>query len=485
MRWMALTMLVACSSAELPDTADTSEATVFEPWRPRLHYSPPSGWLNDPNGLVVVDGVHHLYFQHYPDLPIFDPMHWGHAVSSDLLHWETRSVAIAPDDELGVAFSGSAVALDGSRPGPCTDCIAALLTHHGGTDGTQKQSLMTSPDGDAFTLVGGGPVLDNPGLADFRDPRVLWHAATGRWVMALAAGDHIAFYTSPDLEDWTWRSDFGPAGATGGVWECPELLELSTGSETRWVLEVDLNPGGAAGGSGAQYFVGSFDGTTFLPEHTDVRWVDHGPDFYAVQAWSGVSPTTWVGWMSDWRYALFTPTSPWRGAMSLPREVGLVADTDGVWLTQQPIAALASLHTETLLDATDLDVPGPLASGSLLDIALTLQPAGELGVVLSVGQAQTTIGWRDDTVFVDRTQSGETGFHSTFAGTFSAPGPLRDGAIDVRIIVDTGSVEVFADGGRSVITALIFAPEGDLSVDSYGTGTLRSAKIRALSPAQP
>ena len=283
-----------------------------EPSRPRLHATAPRGWLNDPNGLIHVDGVYHLFFQHQPDAIDWGPMHWGHAVSRDLISWDSRPIALAPDAD-GVVYSGSAVQLDDGT-------LAAIFTNVA-QDGTQDQRLALSDDGESWVRHPGNPVLVAPhGEHDFRDPKVLRHE--GHWVMVLAAGQEVRFYSSPDLLAWTETGSFGREhGAHGGVWETPDLLRFGD----RWVLTVSVWDGGPCGGSGTQYFVGSFDGGTFTcddpPERT--RWVDLGPDFYAPQSWSGLPDerVLWLAWMSNWAYAGQVPATTWRGVMTVAREV--------------------------------------------------------------------------------------------------------------------------------------------------------------------
>ncbi|HXE80327.1 MAG TPA: glycoside hydrolase family 32 protein, partial [Vicinamibacterales bacterium] len=264
--------------------------------RPLLHFTPQRNFMNDPNGLVFRDGEYHLFYQHNPQDDRWGHMSWGHAVSRDLLHWEHLPLALAEEDGIMV-FSGSAVADPADTSGLCgganASCLVAIYTGHG--HGKQTQNLAVSRDrGRTWRKYEGNPVLDLS-RNDHRDPKVFWHEASRRWVMVsvLAGERKVRFFSSPDLKRWEMMSDFGPAGATGGAWECPDLFPLPVDNdprEIRWVLDVDIYPGGRLGGSGAQYFVGTFDGGRFMSEDPPdrIRWVDFGRDFYASQSYAGL-----------------------------------------------------------------------------------------------------------------------------------------------------------------------------------------------------
>ena len=474
--------------------------TFAERYRPRVHFTPRAHWMNDPNGLVFHAGRYHLFHQHHPGSLVWGPMHWGHAVSRDLVHWEHRPVALAPDgDEM--VFSGSAVVDaantsgfgDGTRP----PLVAVYTSHYdrsaeaGGP--SEAQSLAYSlDDGERWTRHAGNPVLTRP-ERDFRDPGVFWHAPSGRWVMAVAlpAARQILFYGSPNLRDWTPLSAFGPAGATGGDWECPDLFELpSPGgdpAETRWVLVVSLNPGGPHGGSAVQYFVGAFDGATFTADGAPSdppRWVDHGPDFYAPQTWRGLPDgrRVGIGWMSDWRYARQEPTAPWRTAMAFPRALALRTGPDGApALCQWPVAEGERLRGVPATVSRLPLRPGPTplgergVSGWPLDLTATFRAgrADRFGLRLRVGPGEATeVGYdvRVGEVYVDRTRAGEAGFHPAFAGRFAAPLALRDGRLRLRVVVDAASVEVFADDGGTVLTALVFPDPASRGVEAFAEG---------------
>ena len=325
-------------------TTHISTAKPSEPHRPAFHFTPKTGWMNDPNGMVYYEGEYHLFYQYYPDSTVWGPMHWGHAISRDLVSWEHLPIALYPDS-LGLIFSGSAVVdwkntsgfgINGKPP------LVAMFTHHlmrgekAGRHDFQYQSLAYSNDkGRTWTKYAGNPVIPNTNaIHDYRDTKVFWYAPDQKWVVVLAAGDHIMLYNSPNLKDWTYLSSFGKdLGAHGGVWECPDLFPLKVQGTTqeKWVLIQNMNPGGPNGGSAAQYFIGDFNGKSFILDAQltgDLPlWLDHGRDNYAGVTWSDVPAADgrrlFIGWMSNWDYAQVVPTKSWRSAMTLPRQLVL------------------------------------------------------------------------------------------------------------------------------------------------------------------
>ena len=281
-----------------------------EPHRPQVHFSPKANWMNDPNGMVFFNNNYHLFYQYYPDSTVWGPMHWGHATSKDLVHWDHQPVALYPDT-LGYIFSGSAVADVNNTSGFGKDGkipLVAIFTHHdpvgekAGTGTHETQSIAYSlDDGVTWKKYEKNPVLKNPGIKDFRDPKVMWYEPGKKWIMTLATLDHITFYSSPNLKDWTKESALGKEfGAHGGVWECPDLFPLEYEGKEIWILVVNINPGGPNGGSATQYFTGQFDGNKFTPYQTDIRWLDYGPDEYAGITWSNTgNRKIFLGWMSN------------------------------------------------------------------------------------------------------------------------------------------------------------------------------------------
>ena len=503
-----------------------------ETWRPQFHFTPAKNWLNDPNGLVFFRSEYHLFFQHQPDIPFFGAMHWGHAVSRDLVRWQHLPVALTPDRVLGQPYSGSAVVTRGAAaglcagPGPTAEfcgsssgkailrtgnvssegedqeetCLAAVFTHHGGTSGGEKQSLAVSRDaGRTLDLYGGNPVLPNPGSRDFRDPKVFWHQPSGAWVMVLAAGDRVQFHGSPDLVDWAFLGDFVPPGGPAGVLECPDLLELPVAGEpgqSRWLLKVDVNQGLLAGSTGGLFFLGQFDGVHFTPDGGHFSRADWGNDFYAAQSWHGVPDgrRVWIAWMNNWQYALFLPTNPWRGAMTVPRELRLVRQGGDYALCQQPVPELQALRHCRLFAARDREIAGESdllrgVSGETLEIDAVLDLAGaaEAGFRVRVGrdgQQATVVGYDavTESLFVDRGRAGAF-FTRNFSPRHTAPLTLSGGELPLKILVDWSSVEVFAGDGRAVISDLVFPDPESRGLEIYAVGgpaVLRSLEIYSL-----
>ncbi|WP_017612606.1 glycoside hydrolase family 32 protein [Nocardiopsis salina] len=445
-------------------------------WRPLVHFTPERNWMNDPNGLVHLDGEFHQFFQYNPGGKDHADMHWGHSVSTDLVHWEERPVALEPD-ELGEVYSGGAV-VDHDDDSGFFDGGPGLIAFYTSAGDEQVQSLAHSDDsGRSWTMYEGNPVIGNPGIEDFRDPKVVWHADSGAWVLMLAADDRILFYRSSDLREWEEVSGFGPGhGAHGGVWECPELFELPVDGDdrnTRWVLVVSINPGGPAGGSAVQYFVGDFDGWGFTPHDPPEQtlWADGGSDFYAVQSWSDVPEEDgrrmWTGWMSNWDYAEDVPTDPWRGAMSLPREVGLTETADGIRLTQMPVAEIEGARTGHEHWEGELveDGEGPAFTGTSLDVELEADPgsASVVGLEVLTGQdCRTLVGVDLDAgeLFVDRTEHGSVEVTEGFRARHTMRLEDGDGPVRLRVVVDRSTVEVFGGRGQAVITDLVL-PDAD------------------------
>lgn len=450
----------------------TAVAPYREPLRPRIHFTPPRNFMNDPSGLVYYKGEYHLFYQYNPQGTRWGHMSWGHAVSPDLLHWTHLPVALAEADGVMI-FSGSAVVDHVNSSGLCAErggersCLVAIYTGHG--HGKQTQNLAVSQDrGRTWTKYAGNPVLDL-GLKDFRDPKVFWHGATKRWVMVTALADQhkVRFFASPDLKRWEPLSDFGPAGATGGVWECPDLLEVPIEHEpgrTRWVLDVDINPGGPHGGSAGQYFVGTFDGTRFVADRpaSETRWVEYGKDFYASISFSDlprdVEGPIWMAWASNWQYANEEPTETWRGAQSLPRRLLLRRTPDGLRLVQQPTGGMASLFERdgtrhqfltqraTLPDAADITFVVGSGDTGAIGLRLFNDIGEEVRIAVSADRRELSIDRRQS-----RAAASPPGYAERHAG------PLRPtGQVPVRLIIDRSVLEVFANEGETVMTERVY-----------------------------
>ncbi len=374
-------LLITFAGAVLP-----SQSGYDQPFRPQFHFSPRVHWTNDPNGLVFFEGEYHLFYQYNPFGDTWGHMSWGHAVSRDLLRWQELPVAI-PEENGTMIFTGSVVVDHNNTSGFCLNgkpCLVSVWTGFTGktaaTPDLQNQNIAYSNDrGRTWTKYKGNPVIDLH-LTDFRDPKVFWSQQAKHWVMAVSLpNDHkILIYTSPDLKRWQRASEFGPAGATGGQWECPELFEvpLDGKAETRWVLKVGINPGAVAGGSGEQYFIGHFDGEHFTNDNAAATtlWTDYGKDCYCALTFNNLPKTeapTMLGWMSNWQYAREMPTTPFRGQMTLPRKLALKTTPEGIRLFQQPIDALVNC-VRRRSRYTDLSPTRATSSNSLPQSLLAL-----------------------------------------------------------------------------------------------------------------
>jgi fructan beta-fructosidase len=337
----------------------------------------------------------------------------------------------------------------------------------------QNQHIAYSTDrGRSWIKYQHNPVLDL-GIAEFRDPKVQWYELGGYWLMTVVLPEQhqVSFYASDDLKNWRHLSDFGPAGAVGGIWECPDLFPLQWSGGTAWVLKVDVFDGHVSGSTGGQYFVGEFDGAGFTPYPGQLaRWSDYGADFYAALSWNGLpeaqSQPVWIGWMNNHRYAADIPTHPWRGAMSLPRQLSLQPDAQGLRLIQQPLPGLDSrrhAHQHSAnIKLSDQSMPLAVGCGTKMQFEISarfaLGNAREFGLKLDGGDgARTLIGFdaSTNTVFVDRSRSGLMTQHPHFGGRRSAPVEPAP-TLQLRILVDRCSVEVFINDGAVVITELIF-----------------------------
>lgn len=427
---------------------------MSEMYRPSLHFSPKRGWMNDPNGMIKVDGVYHLFYQHDPDSTNHGPMHWGHARSTDLVTWEELPVALYPT-ELGTCFSGSAVETAKGE-------VRLFYTAHRRVDGEdyQVQCLVhADPTLTTYRLDERNPVLGNPGLVCFRDPKVLWHKRSGRWIMALTHGQSIGFYASEDLDSWTFQSSFGDRHGrhSDGPWECPDLFSISDdrGNE-HWILLVGIGSGAYAEGSGTQYFVGHFDGTTFTnsnPAETTL-WLDYGRDFYAAQSFfdrTGSAPTV-VGWASNWQYARDTPTQSFRGVMSLPRTLSLVDTGSGLRLAQTLPHSVLSAFQSTSDQSTyrrELEVTLSVGQSAVITLFAERQPHFTI----------TRVAANEISITVVRRQiAAAPAFAHTYrvSGAYPQKGPLR-----LELCVDRGLVEFATGDGLTWITQLFFPSASD------------------------
>ncbi|WP_050810599.1 glycoside hydrolase family 32 protein [Burkholderia ambifaria] len=498
---VATTACAATSEASREGGPDTPQ------WRSALHYTPQRNWMNDPNGLVYFQGLYHLFYQFNPNANVWGDMSWGHATSRDLLHWKEQPVAMRanPTEEF---FSGSIVVDAHNTSGLGTASSAPLVALYtsvykaasGHAPGTQAQSLAYSNDGGrTWRQYAHNPVLTlNPESKNFRDPKVSWYAPGGYWLMTTVVADaHVVkMYRSHNLIDWEFLSDFTLRNIPhhGTLWEMPDLFPLPLDGDSRrqkWVMIVNVNPWSIAGGSGVMYFVGRFDGRTFTPEHVapagsdpaEYQWLDNGADYYAAGTFANApdGQAITIGWMSNWDYAAQIPTTPWRGAMALPRMLALKTINGMPRLTSAPVAqyasfvrGLAATHVNTLTVSSATRELAPATRGAVQNIDVTISPhsARRAGFIVR-GSADGETGTRifydtaNRTLTLDRSRSGDTQFSKAFSKQHVVNLPLENGKLHLTVLVDRNSVEVFAGEGHAVITDLIFPAPGDNRVSVF------------------
>lgn len=444
-----------------------------ESFRPVYHHTPAYGWMNDPNGMFYKDGVYHLYFQYNPYGSVWGNMHWGHSTSTDLMHWKFEGCAIVPDT-WGAIFSGSCVVDHENTAGFGKEAVVAFYTSAKSTPwgDIQMQSMAYSLDnGKTFTKYEGNPILTSS-ERDFRDPKVFWYAPGKHWVMILAVGQHMEIYSSVNLKEWKKESEFGAMqGAHGGVWECPDLVEIPVEGtrEKKWVLICNLNPGGPFGGSAAQYFVGSFDGKKFVNESpTQTKWMDWGKDNYATVTWNNAPDGRCIalGWMSNWQYANNVPTRQYRSANTLARDLTLYREGQEVYLKSTPSVEVKKARGKKV------SIPSFKVSEKheIVNLFEEKQGAYEVEIVIqNAGASKIAFCLLNDKgekvsmyydlnrkqFVMDRSESGTVDFSKDFPAVTVAPVNV-DKELTLRLFVDRSSIEAFGEDGKFVMTNLVF-----------------------------
>ena len=459
--------------------AQNKSNVIDEKFRPQIHFTPDKNWVNDPNGMVYYKGKYHLFFQHSPNSTVWSDISWGHATSNDLVHWERKPIAIYPDS-LGLIFSGSAVVDKNNSSGlgknGITPLVAMYTSHDmlkekAGVIDVENQSIAYSLDeGETWIKYNANPVLKNPGVRDFRDPKVFWHEQSKNWVASIAAQDQISFYASSDLKNWKKLSDFGKTiGSHDGVWECPDLFSMEYEGKTVWVLIVNINPGGPNGGSASQYFVGDFNGKEFKCDYKQTKWIDYGPDEYAGVTWSNTgNRKIFIGWMSNWQYANIVPTEKFRNAFTIPRELGLKNINEQYYVTSTPVSELKKMEKQSIVinnltinGSTDLTSKiGNLEVPSKFNLVLSNKNDFSIELVNTLNE-KVVVGYSKDKnqFFLDRRNAGKVDFHRNFGRMNYAPRLSSSDEIFLSIYLDLASIEVFADNGLSVLTSVLFPNE--------------------------
>lgn len=488
---------VCWKELKMSDSFDMANKECF---RPVYHHTPAYGWMNDPNGMFYKDGVYHLYFQYNPYGSVWGNMHWGHSTSSDLMHWKFEGSAIVPD-AWGAIFSGSCVVDHENTAGFGKGAVVAFYTSAKSTPwgDVQSQSMAYSLDnGKTFTKYEGNPILTSS-ERDFRDPKVFWYAPGKHWVMMLAVGQHMEIYSSVNLKDWKKESEFGAMqGAHGGVWECPDLVEIPVEGtrQKKWVLICNLNPGGPFGGSAAQYFVGSFDGKTFVNESpTLTKWMDWGKDNYATVTWNNAPDGRCValGWMSNWQYANNVPTRQYRSANTIARDLTLYRVGEELYLKSTPSPEVKKARGEKV-SKPSFNVAGEYEVASLLDdnkgayeveLVIRNQGASKIAFCLLNEKGEKVSMYYDlarRQFVMDRSESGTVDFSKDFPAVTVAPADT-DKELTLRLFVDRSSIEAFGEDGKFVMTNLVFPslPYNKMRFTSDEKGyTVKSLKVYRL-----
>lgn len=472
-----------------------------ESFRPVYHHTPAYGWMNDPNGMFYKDGVYHLYFQYNPYGSVWGNMHWGHSTSTDLMHWKFEGCAIVPD-AWGAIFSGSCVVDHENTAGFGKEAVVAFYTSAKSTPwgDIQMQSMAYSLDnGKTFTKYEGNPILTSS-EKDFRDPKVFWYAPGKHWVMILAVGQHMEIYSSVNLKEWKKESEFGAMqGAHGGVWECPDLVEIPVEGtrEKKWVLICNLNPGGPFGGSAAQYFVGSFDGKKFVNESpTQTKWMDWGKDNYATVTWNNAPDGRCIalGWMSNWQYANNVPTRQYRSANTLARDLTLYREGQELYLKSTPSSevkkargkkvSIPSFRVSEKHEIVNLFEDNQGA----YEVEILIQNAGASKIAFCLlndkGEKVSMYYDLNRKQFVmDRSESGTVDFSKDFPAVTVAPANV-DKELTLRLFVDRSSIEAFGEDGKFVMTNLVFPSQPYVKMcfeadkNGYAVKTLNVYKLQ-------
>lgn len=477
-------------------------------YRPKFHFTPPFGWMNDPNGLVYVNDEFHLFYQFHPYSTIWGPMHWGHAISKDLTNWTHLPIALKPD-EAGACFSGSAI-IDSNndsqlftnqsdQPGVIAFYTANKESGDGGPS-IQSQHLAYSNDSaKSFNKLSDQPILPNPGLVDFRDPKVFKHPQSDAWIMAVSEGQEIGIYRSTDLINWNKASVFGNnCGAHDEfAWECPDLIPFinTTTNRTYWVLIIGVQKCGPCGGTGTQYFIGDFDGYTFtpLPEISETLWLDLGRDFYATQSWAGLEANSnlAIAWMSNGLYANGLPTNNWRGAMSMPRELSIIETKFGpriashipkVWNRQHEII----LSKELSLSSSQVFPLGIEESGvTTIDLKVAVgttieyRPFGNDAIIFTF--IRNSSGYLVITKRNVFDKNGEDNYSEYFSYENCIELSTSE-KIDLIHIADSCSSELLLCNGLYCLTNLVFPDKHEPSTITLLTGNMTINNISFFKP---
>ena len=489
---------------------NTISNSYNEKHRPQFHFTPAANWMNDPNGMFYHEGKYHLFYQYFPDSTVWGPMHWGHAETKDLVHWKHLPIGLYPDS-IGCIFSGGAVVdnKNTSKLGTTTNPpIIATFTHHdfvgekAKSNDFQKQSIAYSVDGGyKWTKYNGNPVIPNTEkIKDFRDPKVVWHEASQKWVLALAAYDRVKFYSSPNLIDWEFLSDYAIKG-DNRLWECPDLfpMKVEGTNEEKWVLIVSIQKEAPNDGTATSYFIGDFDGKQFKCDIKDQKWLDYGTDNYAFVTWNNIPKSDGrilgIGWMSNWQYAQIVPTEKWRSAMTMPRELKLYNVNNEFHIYSSPVKEFQKLRGKTtaldqmtVTEEKELQGPfDPTQSEFEFTVNLKNTTANSFGIKFQNDVGEYFVikfNKSDGKMQVDRTNTNSNKFSEAFyKNIHAAPINFDKETMNIRLFMDVASSEIFINNGEVNFTNIFFPSKKFDKVALFaenGTLDISKSKIYAL-----
>ena len=508
---ITLTSVISHLAAAPEARAQAVDSTQEITYRPIYHFSPPQNWTNDPNGLVYFGDKYHIFYQYNPEGDTWGHMSWGHATSPDMMKWEHEPIALQDyqngDGTSTMFFSGTAVVDKNNTSGLAKNDgefpLVAIYTAHIDSAGkgiSQSQSMAYSLDGKQFTRYDHNPLL-NLHTTDFRDPKVFWQEDSKQWVMIVAKplDFRLQFYGSPDLKKWSLLSEFGDKlGDKSKIWECPDVFPLPVENESgviKWVVTLSGGHPQQNGNLGMQYFIGNFDGKTFTADPLPYPlYLDYGKDFYAGIIFNNLPESDkrkiMIGWENSWEYAALTPSKGFRGQMSVPRELSLYKNEKGEYrLRSFPVREVAGYRGNLLTTQGSVAVTGSKVLNSITGNALDMEfmikrsSAEQAGIkLLKHGDFQTLVYYNknDNTLKIDRTKSGNVSFSPKFPSVESVPLPDDESDIAIRILVDNNSVEVFANGGKQVLTDLVFPVSNKFTYELFSTEvatTFRDLKV--------
>lgn len=451
-----------------------------------IHFTPEKNWMNDPNGLVYFEEEYHLFYQYYPEGIVWGPMHWGHAVSKNLITWENLDIALYPDEN-GYIFSGSVVVDKNNSAGFSKDpYLVAIFTHHS-TDNIESQSIAYSLDkGRTWIKYEGNPVIKNPSIKDFRDPKVMWHRESNRWIMVLSSGIGVRFYSSLNLKEWNYESEFIDSTTSyTREWECPELIKMNIKGENeyKYVLKVDVGGDTKTGGSAGIYFIGDFDGHKFICEEgmLSPTYIDCSQDFYASQSWfNSDRRNIWLGWLVNWDYAKEVPCDKFRGIMSFPRQIELRKIEGKYILAQRPVDEIYDFLIESF-NCNKMNITDTIINSEskvlLLEIEILKKEFKQFKIIIDFYEENAILSFTDKEIVFNRSNFYSSDFSEKYLTTFTKDFKIND-VLDVKILCDVNSIEIFILNGTIVFSSLVLPKDKIKSVKLVSKDILEIQKCK-------